>query len=352
MRFRVKSSLSRPRNRLRPLVTEGLSRLLTKPLRSYDQRVPNSLANLKEQLCKGDIILVEGEQRISQVIRYLTQSSWSHSALYIGDELERLRPELAAALLAEHGEEAHHLVVEAVAGKGVVCTPVAVYLPLNLRVCRPRNLRREDLDRIIRELIGQLGLSYDMHHLVALARYFFPVSLIPRRFRRAALRYGQRTGEVICSTMLARAFAHVGYPVLPRVTLDQSSPGTTSWLRRLMGRSGHGQRALYREQDPAVITPRDFDLSPYFDIVKFNYLAGDNFDYRRIEWATAELAEGIILAHPPEAIVVEVPASIAATAATPVPAPATAATAPPVGREAEPGRIRGWLRHRDGLAHA
>lgn len=351
MRFRVKGSLSRLRNRLLLLVIESLARLLTKPLRAYDQRVPNSLAKLKEQLCKGDIILVEGEQRISQVIRYLTQSSWSHSALYIGDELERLRPELAAALLAEHGEEAHHLVVEAVAGKGVVCTPVAVYLLLNLRVCRPRNLRREDLDRIIREIIGQLGLSYDTHHLLALARYLFPVSLIPRRLRRAALRYGQRTGEVICSTMLARAFAHVGYPVLPRVTVDQSGPRTSSWLRRLIGRKGRVPRALYREQDLAMITPRDFDLSPYFDIVKFNYLAGDNFDYRRIEWATPELAE-ITLASAPEAIVVEIPAGVTASAATPGPAPAIAATAPPLGPEAEPGRIRGWLRHRDGRAHA
>src|SRR5574340_167060 len=107
----MRTLISRLRNAIRQAVMNALARLLTKPLRVYDQRVPNSLANLKQHLCKGDIILVEGEQRISQVIRYLTQSSWSHSALYIGDELERLRPELAAALLAEHGEEAHHLII-------------------------------------------------------------------------------------------------------------------------------------------------------------------------------------------------------------------------------------------------
>jgi len=37
---------------------------------------------------------------------------------------------------------------------------------------------------------------------------------------------------------------------------------------------------------PALITPRDFDLSPYFEIVKFNHLALGKFDYRRIEWAS------------------------------------------------------------------
>ena len=259
-------------------------RLLTKPSRTYDQRVPNSLANLKAHLRKGDVILVEGDQRISQVIRYLTQSSWSHSALYIGDELHRLPPALAAGLVAEHGAEARYLVIEALAGNGVVCTPIAHYVRLNLRVCRPRGLRREDLDHIVLEVIGQLGTPYGVRHLLDLGRYLFPVSFIPRRFRRAALHFGRRS-EVICSTMLARAFANVGYPVLPRVSIDEIAPHTT-WLRRLLGRNGHGARALYCEEDPALITPRDFDLSPYFDIIKFNHLAGNSFDYRRIEWAT------------------------------------------------------------------
>ena len=87
--------------------------------------------------------------------------------------------------------------------------------------------------------------------------------------------------------MLARAFTNVGYPVLPRVTLDQIA-GQTTWLWHLLGRNGHGTRALYHEQDLKLITPRDFDLSPYFEIVKFNHLAGGKFDYRRIEWAPAE----------------------------------------------------------------
>ncbi len=280
---------------LRRRMVQLLVRLLTKPLRTYDQRVPNSLANLKEHLRKGDVILVEGDQRISQVIRYLTQSSWSHSALYIGDELQRLPPELAAALVAEHGAEARYLVIESLAGKGVVCTPIAQYVRFNLRVCRPRGLRREDLDHILQEVIGQLGTPYGVRHLLDLGRYFFPVRFIPRRFRRAALHFGRRsTGAVICSTMLARAFANVGYPVLPHVSIDQIGHRTT-WLRRLIGRNGHSPRALYREEDPALITPRDFDLSPYFEIVKFNYLAGNSFDYRRIEWAQCNETEDLTL---------------------------------------------------------
>ncbi|HVO28297.1 MAG TPA: YiiX/YebB-like N1pC/P60 family cysteine hydrolase [Candidatus Margulisiibacteriota bacterium] len=279
---------SRLRSALRRRVVGVLKRLLTKPLRTYEQRIPNSLANLKEQLCPGDVILVEGDQRVSQVIRYLTQSSWSHSALYIGDELRRFTPERAAALLAEHGAEARHLIIEATVEHGVACAPVAKYINYNLRVCRPRGLRRQDLDHVLEEVTGQIGRGYNVRHIFELGRFFFPVSLIPRRFRRAALVYGgETTRRVICTTMLARAFAHIGYPIVPRVTVDEVLTPHT-WFGRLVGRNGHSVRALYSKENPALVTPRDFDLSPYFEIIKFNHLAGGKFDYRRIEWASDE----------------------------------------------------------------
>jgi Permuted papain-like amidase enzyme, YaeF/YiiX, C92 family len=264
-------------------MVDFLTRHLTKPLRSYDQRVPNNLALLKQSLRKGDVVLVEGDQRVSQVIRYLTQSSWSHSALFIGDELQRYKPELAEVLRAEYGEESKYLIIEAEAGEGVICSPIFKYLRYNIRVCRPIGLRREDLDHVIRELVQQIGAPYSVRHILDLARYFFPVSLIPRRFRHAVLHYGGKsTREVICSSMLARAFVHVGYPILPRVTIDQVAEHT-GWLQRLLGHNGNGTRALFRERNLAVITPRDFDLSPYFEIVKFNHVLG-KFDYRQIEW--------------------------------------------------------------------
>jgi hypothetical protein len=293
--------VSTVRATMRRRVVAVLRRHLTKPLRSYEQRIPNSLPNLKLHLRPGDVILVEGDQRVSQVIRYLTQSSWSHSALYIGDELRRFKPALADALLAEHGDEARCLVLEATVEHGVACAPVAKYINYNMRVCRPRGLRRQDLDHVLEEVTGQIGRGYNVRHIFELGRYFFPVGLIPRRFRRAALTYGgETTRRVICTTMLARAFARVGYPIVPRVTLDEV-PAPHTWLGRLVGRNGHSVRALYRKEDPALITPRDFDLSPYFEIVKFNHLAGGKFDYRRIEWTNdAERSErGVAAAQAP-----------------------------------------------------
>lgn len=273
---------------VRRRVVAAMMRVLCKPRRTYEQRIPNDLAALQANLRPGDVILVEGDQRISQVIRYLTQSSWSHAALYIGDELRHFDAKLAAEMRERWGEEARYLLVEALED-GVVCNPVAKYLRYNIRVCRPRGLRRDDLERILREVTSQIGRPYDVRHVMELARYFFPVSLIPRRWRRAALRYGGEASAVICTTMLARAFASVGFPIVPRVTMGGAEP--QGWWQRFTARRPR-LRAVYHREDPALVTPRDFDLSPYFEIVKFNHATAVNFDYRRIQWAEVE-AEGL-----------------------------------------------------------
>ena len=274
----------RVRRRLRSRVVALCTHLLTKPLRSYEQRVPNNIEQLKKSLRKGDVILVEGDQRISQVIRYLTQSSWSHSALYVGDEL--LKPEYgrSAQLIEAFGLEASHLLVEAVDGEGVAASPLRKYEKYNLRICRPQRLQRDDVPRVLAEVIGRLGEPYDVRHLVDLARYFFPVSLVPRRLAPAALRFGSKDGrEVICSSMIAKAFTRVGYPILPRVVAESAAP-PKPWWQRLISRNGQRTIARFREQPAALVTPRDFDLSPYFEIVKFNHLADPNFSYRDIVW--------------------------------------------------------------------
>lgn len=277
--------------RIEAWLTEFLTRLLTRPLRGYEQRVPNSLPRLKAQLRKGDVILVEGDQRVSQVIKYLTTSSWSHTALYIGDELRRYDPARAKELDARFGPEAKHLILEADNPGGVVCAPLAKYMRYNIRICRPR-LRRADVDHVLDYAFARLGHQYNVRHILELSKFLFPVSFIPRRFRQSVLHHGGERNKhaVICSTLVARAFGSVGYPVLPKVTIDEIKEQASFW-RRLVGGDAQSIRALYREEDPAFITPRDFDLSPYFDIVKINYVTEAGFDYRQIEWAPSVVAE-------------------------------------------------------------
>ena len=62
-------------------------RLLTQPRRRYQHFVENVPEQLKATIRPGDVLLVDGDQRVSQAIKYLTMSSWSHSAIYVGDAL-------------------------------------------------------------------------------------------------------------------------------------------------------------------------------------------------------------------------------------------------------------------------
>jgi hypothetical protein len=268
---------------LRDSVISSAARVLTKPRQRYELLHPNNVANLRRVARKGDVVLVDGEQRVSAVIKYLTQSSWSHAGLYVGDELLRRAPDRRQALVDQHGIEAEHMVVEATMEDGVAAVPLVKYAQFNLRLCRPRGLRTEDLARILDEVLAQLGSTYNVQHVLALARYFFPVSLIPRRFRRRALEVGgPLTTEVICSSMIGRAFQNVGFPILPSVEpAPDEQLGWIDWLRR---RKAH-YPALFHRQRETLITPRDFDLSPYFDVVKFNSVELGAFDYRRIRWA-------------------------------------------------------------------
>jgi hypothetical protein len=269
--------------RLRDRVIAMAARVLTRPRRQYQLLQPNHVPSLRTVVRKGDVVLVDGEQRISQVIKYLTQSSWSHSALYVGDELLRRFPARRQALLDEHGIEAEHMVIEAIMDAGVIASPLVKYATFNLRICRPRGLQPDDLGKMLDEIFPQLGLRYDVQHVLDLGRYFFPVSLIPRRFRRSALEAGgPLTTDVICSSMIGRAFQNVGFPILPSVEPAADEPQNwADWLRRRKRR----YPALFRRQRETLITPRDFDLSPYFDVVKFNAVELGSFDYRRIRWA-------------------------------------------------------------------
>ena len=272
--------------KLRRWVIAECTRLLTKPLASYVQRVPNNIDKLKRTLRKGDVLLVEGDQRISQVIRYLTQSSWSHSALYVGDELLKGDAQRAAELRQRFGGEAQHLFVEAEAGEGVCASPISKFERFNIRICRPQGLQRDDVDAVVRYVSGQLGRRYDVRHVFELARFFFPVSIVPRRWRRAALTFGSRNGRaVICSSMIAEAFTRVGYPILPEVTMADGQP--VVWWRRVMTRAEPRPRAKFRRHNTALVTPRDFDLSPYFEVVKFNHLGDPRLNYREIVWDDA-----------------------------------------------------------------
>ena len=275
--------------RLRSWLVDRMVDYLTEPLPSYERRARNDLGALKVAVRKADVILVEGDQRVSAIIRYLTQSSWSHAALYVGDELLRRGGEQAAWAERQFGDEAAHLMIEALP-RGVVASPLAKYVDFNVRICRPHRLRPEHGRVILEEALAALGWRYDLRNLFDLARYVIPVQVVPPRWRIDALHFGSgQPTEVICSSLVARLFERVRFPILAKeVSLDTPAPAPTrpgALARRLLGYPSREYTGLFQMRHPTLITPRDFDLSPFFDVIKFNPLARGEFDYARMQWA-------------------------------------------------------------------
>ena len=113
-------------------------------------------ADVAAVLQAGDILLVEGNTRISTAIKYLTQSSWSHACLYVGGG-------------AEASEVANLL--EADLNHGVRLVSVERYANFNLRICRPVDLSSEDTERLISFAKSKLGHRYDLKNVFDLIRY-------------------------------------------------------------------------------------------------------------------------------------------------------------------------------------
>ena len=175
--------------------------------------------------------------------------------MYLGDTLLRWGGPHADAAVERFGSEAGRLLIESDMREGVRVVPLAAYLSYNLRVCRPQGLSRPELDRVLEEMFRHLGYRYDRQNIFDLGRYLTPFHLLPARIRRRPLYLGSSSSrEIICSALIAKAFYKVDYPVQPEVR-----------------GAGPGQGLLARH--PSYIMPRDFDLSPNFQVLKFHQAA-------------------------------------------------------------------------------
>jgi hypothetical protein len=242
---------------------------LRQPSRGYKSFTSSDLAALRRVLQPGDVLLVDGNQRISSAIKYLTQSSWSHAALYVGDALGSLRGFVKQACL-----------IEANLDEGVVAVPLSKYAAFNTRICRPVGLTSADRHKVIEFMISHLGCGYDTRHVIDLARYLLPTPPVPVRWRRRMIAFGSGDPtRTICSTLIAEAFECVRYPVLPRIehTPDHEQAP-----------EDYSRREILHIRDHRLFVPRDFDVSPYFRIVKPTI--ENDFDYQQLRWASCEAA--------------------------------------------------------------
>jgi len=234
-----------------------IARYLQKPVHGYEPFTPSDPESLRHSLQPGDVLLVEGNNHIAGVIKYLTQSTWSHSALYVGP-----LPGRATA----DGEP--HVLIEANVGEGVVSVPLSKYFRFHTRICRPVGLTETDCASVCAYAVSRIGFAYDLKNIIDLLRYLFPLP-VPLRWRRRMIALGSGDpSRLICSALIADAFSTVRYPILPKITLAGSQQAVEQILEI---------------RHSSLYCPRDFDISPYFNVVKPTIRRG--FNYKALQWA-------------------------------------------------------------------
>jgi hypothetical protein len=212
---------------------------------------------LRAALQPGDVLLVEGNSRASGVIKYLTRSIWSHVALYVG-------PIPGAA--TEDGEP--HVLFEVEMVEGAISSPLSKYAGFHTRICRPVGLGPAECAKVCAYAMQRIGLKYDVKNITDFIRYLTPLPVSRRWRRRVAVLGSADPMRSICSALIAQAFQSVRYPIMPVVVRSE-------------GKAGQG--AILTTRPTSFYTPGDFDISPYFAVIKPTLAAG--FDYRQIRWA-------------------------------------------------------------------
>jgi hypothetical protein len=259
------------------MIVEGIGRVLAryleKPAAGYEPFTPTDSSALRASLMPGDVLLVEGNNHISGVIKYLTQSTWSHAALYVGAIGDRVTADGEPLVL-----------VEANIGQGVVAAPLSKYARFHTRICRPIGLTEDDRARVCAYAAERIGFDYDLKNIIDLMRYLLPLP-VPQRWRRRMIALGSgHPTRIICSALIAQAFETVRYPILPKVARADSEAARDEILEI---------------RHSSLYAPRDFDISPYFEVVKPTIRRG--FDYKAMAWADLAEAESAPLVPEPDA---------------------------------------------------
>ena len=218
------------------------------------------------------------------VVATLTQHlAKPHNATYLGSgKIVELK-----ALMEQHGaEEAAFDVqlsprqqrnlekeLEADVIDGVRAVKLSKYAGQHTRICRPVGLSDEDREKLVSFMTGRLGMHYDIKNAIDLIRYLLPQPPVPVKWRRRMLALGSGDPtRAICSTLIAQAFQSIRYPILPEITVKEDCKDGEDCA----------QAEIMHIRHHSLFTPRDFDISPYFRVIKPTLEAG--FDYKSLEW--------------------------------------------------------------------
>jgi len=241
---------------------KSLAEFLSRERYTHDTSIATPPEHLLSVLQIGDVLLFDGSSRASTAIKLITQSTWSHAALYVGDLLNNA-----------HETNCKHCFIEVDMVAGVRSIGIEELAGLHTRICRPVGMNETECRQVSAYAIARLGQQYDLRNIVDLARYLFPLPLVPDRLRHHLLALGSGDPtRAICSTLIAQAFQSIHYPILP--TMEKRNTGDANCSECV--------EEIYRLRHHSLFTPRDFDVSPYFQVIKPRL--EESFDFKRMHW--------------------------------------------------------------------
>lgn len=211
---------------------------------------------IRTELTPCDVVLVEGRSKADNTLKTVSESEWSHAALYIGRLIDLEDKELRTRITNHYECEPDiPLIIENRLGQGTIVSPLSTLEREHIRICRPKGLAKKDAHQVIRYAISRLGSHKNVLQLFDLTRFFMFWSLTPRSWRLNIFRYaaGKHTKNASAS-LIAEGFDFIQFPILP-----------------LVKKAGNNGVQLFRRR-PRLCLPVDFDRSPYFDIVKYPFI--------------------------------------------------------------------------------
>lgn len=226
-------------------------------------------SRVTQEIRPGDVLLVESRNRISRIIKRITQSPWTHAALYVGRLHDIENPRVRACAAANYkGNISDQLIIESMLGKGNYLANINLYEQDHVRICRPSGISHHDVQRIIAYAMDHLGADYNVRHFLDLGRFLMGSHFIPKRWKSSLFSTDpNQTTQDICSALIAKAFISVQFPILPLV------------------RQKRGHKLEFIHRNCKLFAPCDFDYSPYFNIIKYPiYPVADSAPYRNLPW--------------------------------------------------------------------
>lgn len=252
--------------RLKEAIGRQLARYLSRPISPPVKSATCTAERLAATIRKGDVLLLDGVSRFSVAIKYLTQSTWSHAALCVSDQRSKRGV----------------LFLEADVVEGVRLVNISGFANQHTRICRPVALTDAERERLIDYAMSRLGHQYDLKNIVDLIRYLIRTPPVPSRWRRQLLALGSGDPtRAICSSLIAQAFQSIGYPILPEI-FEQEGANDPCCQESL--------REVLRIRHHSLFVPRDFDISPYFEVIKPSI--SSDFDPHNLVWDHDSAAHG------------------------------------------------------------